>query len=167
LNDPAYQYWPVSSIALYALRNNILPLSLNTWYKYVHKLGIKRPRPQSRRKKSEVGIRAQRPHQLWHADITVFVTVDQIKHYIYCVVDNYSRKILSCRAYSSVKAELRRATIAEALKNVNSLIPSITLITEAEQNVSLDRNRLSLYIRQATLERKNYNRLHQCNNCKD
>jgi hypothetical protein len=34
LLDPAYQYWPISSIALHALKTNILPLSINTWYKY-------------------------------------------------------------------------------------------------------------------------------------
>ena len=79
LTTPDYQYWPVSSIALHALRRNILPLSLNTWYKYVRKLGLSRPRPASRRKKNVISIRACHPHQLWHADITVFITADQVK----------------------------------------------------------------------------------------
>ncbi len=250
LLDQKFQCWPVSSIALYALRENILPLSLNTWYKYVHKLGINRPRPVSRRKKSNVSIRAQHPHQIWHADITVFTTVDQVKHYIYCVVDNYSRKILSCIAHPSVKAELRHETVADALKKVNELNSPITLITdggpennlksflgnlshpvelrkalvdvhysnslieahnkilkynylyrmdihdgthlnivllkivddfnnrphisldgltpnEAEQNIQLDRTKLSNHIQQATLERKIYNQLHRCSHCKE
>jgi len=130
LLDRKFGFWPVSSIALHALRENILPLSLNTWYKYVHKLGINRPRSLSRRKKRNTGIRAQHPHQIWHADITIFTTADQIKHYVYCVIDNYSRKILSCIAHSSVKAELRQETIREALKNVNEVKSGITLITD-------------------------------------
>ncbi len=130
LLDPKFQYWPVSSIALHALRENILALSLNTWYKYVHKLGIHRPCSLSRRKKNSVGVRADHPHQLWHADITVFTTADQIKHYIYCVVDNYSRKILTCAAYPSVKVEFRRSTIEDALNKINGLNSFITLITD-------------------------------------
>lgn len=98
LCDPKFQFWPVSSIALHALRKNILPLNLNTWYKYVHKLGLLRPRGASRRKKNTTGVRAVRPHQLWHADITTFVTSDHCKHFIYLVVDNFSRKILALEA---------------------------------------------------------------------
>ena len=249
LLDPKFQYWPVSSIALHVLRNNILALSLNTWYKYVHKLGIIRLRPESRRKKNHISIRAQRPHQIWHADITAFVTSDHVKHYIYLVVDNFSRKILSWKVTDSVKASTRQASIEKAIEYVTDANDSTILITdggpennfkpfvggssypiehrialldvrysnslieahnkiikynylyrmdirdgtqlqkalfhtvddfnsrphislggltpnEAEQNLSLDRNKLSINIRQATLERKIYNQLHQCNHCK-
>ncbi|MFM9840168.1 MAG: hypothetical protein ACKVOQ_18020 [Cyclobacteriaceae bacterium] len=83
LTDAQFQYWPISSIAYYALRNNILPLSLNTWYKYANKLGIVRSRPHSRRKKSNESVRATAPNQIWHADITVFIAADKIKYYIY------------------------------------------------------------------------------------
>ena len=130
VEDKQFQYWPISSIAFHALKENILPLSLNTWYKYVHKLGLARIRPASRRKKGTVGIRALRPHQLWHADITVFVTADQVKHYIYLVVDNFSRKVLAWMVAGSVRAELRKKTIEDALRSVKESIPSITLITD-------------------------------------
>ncbi len=130
VTEPKFRYWPISSIALYALRNNILPLSLNTWYKYVNKLGLSRVKPTSRRKKSKVSVRAARPHQIWHADITVFVTSNQVKHYIYVVIDNFSRKILSWLVANQVNAELRRNTIKEATKNVKTSHPEITLITD-------------------------------------
>ena len=97
LLDPSNQYWPISSIAFASLRNNTLPLSLNTWYKYAKRLGINRPRPSDRRKKRVEGIRAVSSNQIWHADITRFVTPDNLVHYIYLVVDNFSRKILSWR----------------------------------------------------------------------
>lgn len=250
LSAPKFQFWPVSSIALYALRENILPLNLNTWYKYVHKLGIVRPRTASRRKKNIIGVRAVRPHQLWHADITAFVTADHCKHFIYLVVDNFSRKILSWKLKDSVKAEFRKATIVDALKKVKRVGSTITLITdggpennlkpfprglpyhlehckamidvdysnslieahnkiikynylyrmavrdgahlqnvlthivndfnnrphvslhgltphEAEQNLTLDKNTLSIYVQQAGLQRRTYNRIHHCDHCKD
>jgi putative transposase len=130
LCDTQYQFWPISSIALHALHNDILPLSLNTWYKYVNKFGLARQRPKSRRKKNAFSVRANQPHQIWHADITEFVTADRMKHYIYLVVDNFSRKILSWKIADSVKAEFRRATIEEALAKVNNDPQNITLITD-------------------------------------
>lgn len=130
LADKQFQYWPVSSIALYALRNNILPLSLNTWYKYVNKFGLARPKPHLRKKKNEVSVRAERPHQIWHADITQFVSGDHAKHYIYIVIDNFSLKILSWEIADAVKAEIRKSTIEVALVTVNGHHTSITLVTD-------------------------------------
>ena len=118
LLDPSNQYWPISSIAFASLRNNTLPLSLNTWYKYAKRLGIIRPGPSDRRKKRVEGIRAAGSNQIWHADITRFVTPDNLVHYIYLVVDNFSRKILSWRVADKVSKLIRRETIGEALKNL-------------------------------------------------
>lgn len=38
---------------------------------------------------------------------------------------------------------------------------------EAEQNLTLDKSKLSIYVQQATLDRKAYNRAHHCDQCKD
>ncbi|MBS1682224.1 MAG: hypothetical protein JST48_10975 [Bacteroidetes bacterium] len=92
LTDPLHQYWPISSIAFHSLRNGSLPLSLNTWYKYANRMGVNRPKPADRRKKFLTGILANRPNRIWHADITRFVTLDNVIHYIYLVVDNFRGK---------------------------------------------------------------------------
>lgn len=128
--DPSNQYWPISSIAFESLRNNTLPLSLNTWYKYAKRLGINRPRPSDRRKKRIEGIRAADSNQIWHADITRFVTPDNLIHYIYLVVDNFSRKILSWRVADKVSKLIRRETIGEALKNLKDEDQHFVLITD-------------------------------------
>jgi hypothetical protein len=65
LLDERFHFWPVSSIAHYALKNNILPLSINTWYKYASKLGITRPKALPRTKKRAESVRAKKPNQLW------------------------------------------------------------------------------------------------------
>jgi hypothetical protein len=108
LEDQRFRFWPIASIALFALRNNILPLSINTWYKYVHKLGLARPKSLARRKKTRIVLRSHAPHQIWHTDITEFETDDHTKHYIYLVVDNFSRKILSYKIADAVKAAYRK-----------------------------------------------------------
>jgi putative transposase len=115
LDDQRFQHWPVSSIAWYALRNQILSFSINTWYKYINKLGLTRTTPHGRRKKNKTGIRATEPHKIWHADITIFETLDGVKHYIYLVADNYSRKILSYTIARKVRAHIRRSTVLHAL----------------------------------------------------
>jgi putative transposase len=138
LVDPCFQYWPISSIAFDSLRNGSLPLSLNTWYKYANRLGVTRPRPSDRRKKSTKGIRANRPNQIWHADITRFVTLDNVIHYIYFVVDNFSRKILSWRVANKVSALIRRETIGEAMKELKNQDEHILLITDGGPENSLE-----------------------------
>lgn len=130
LTGNRFQFWPVSSIAWHALRNSTLPLSLNTWYKYVHKLGFRRERPLPRRKKNSVSIRARRPHRIWHADVTCFETADKVRQFIYLVTDNFSRKILACQVADKVRKVFRRQSIESAFQNVNTRISQLTLITD-------------------------------------
>lgn len=137
LTDRSYQYWPISSIALGSLRNNSLPLSLNTWYKYSKRLGITRPRPADRKKKRLEGVRATRPNQIWHADITRFVTADNMIHYIYFIIDNFSRKILSWFVADKVSFLIRRQTIDMALTNVKDQQKPIVLLTDGGPENSL------------------------------
>ena len=137
LLSPRYQYWPISSIAFDCLRNGTLPLALNTWYKYAKRLGIVRLSPNGRRKKRVEGIRAIRPNQIWHADITRFITVNNQVYYIYLVVDNFSRKILSAFVANKVSALIRRLTVGEALKTFRGGEEPIVLITDGGPENSL------------------------------
>jgi len=57
------------------------------------------------------------PHQFWHADVTLFRTMDNVRAYIYLVVDNYSRAILSWRVSLKLCAETRLDTVREAYDN--------------------------------------------------
>lgn len=108
-----FKGWPLSSIALYARREGLLNVSLHTWYKYARLIGIS-CKPLKCMKKTKVGIRANRAHQYWHADVSVFKTMDNIKAYIYLVVDNYSRAILSWKVSLNLSAQARLDTIKEA-----------------------------------------------------
>ncbi len=94
LVDPAFKYWPVSSIFHYARRNNILHISLATWYSYMNKLGIHRS-VLPRKAKQKIGIRAKDPHQIWYSDITIVKCLNGMKYYVYLLMDTYSRFILN------------------------------------------------------------------------
>jgi len=88
LLDPAFMYWPISSIAAFCRIEGILYLCDSTWYKLTRLLGISRPKPTSRRKKNKTGIRAKKPNEKWHADVSVF-KIAGIKYYIYLLIDNF------------------------------------------------------------------------------
>jgi putative transposase len=111
--DERFRYWPVCSIAYFALRKNILNISLSTWYHYINKLGIAKP-VLIKKKAQGPGICANRPHEIWHADIMVMKTLDGIKNYLYFLMDNYSRLIINWRAELRVSGKIRLETIEEA-----------------------------------------------------
>ncbi len=113
LADERFKYWPVCSIAHFALRENILKISLSTWYHYINKLGIAKP-ALLKKKAQGPGICAYRPHEIWHADIMVIKTLDGIKSYLYFLMDNYSRLIINWRAELKVSGKIRLETIEEA-----------------------------------------------------
>ncbi len=112
-NDEKFNGWPIASIAHYAKRENLLNISIHTWYKYAKLIGISKKPPKCL-KKRKTGIRANTPHQFWHADVTLFKTMDNDRAYIYFVVDNYSRAILSWRVSLKLSSETRLGTIREA-----------------------------------------------------
>ena len=112
LTDIRFRYWPINSIAYYALRNNLVNASLSTWYNCMHKLGISRPRIP--KKRYPPGIRATQPHQIWHADITVVKCLDGMKCYVYLLMDNFSRFILNYQVSEKVSGEIRKNSILQA-----------------------------------------------------
>jgi putative transposase len=113
LTSSEYKFWPIASIAAFCRREKILFLSDASWYKYGKLLGITRPKPESRRKKKKTGVRATAPNEKWHADASVF-KIGNVKHYIYLVADNFSRRILSWRVSHQLNAAIRVQTIREA-----------------------------------------------------
>lgn len=118
LTDPNFIFWPITSIAAFCRREGIVTLSNSTWYKYAKFLEIKRPKPSSRRKKNTIGIRASKPNQIWHADVSI-LKIDHIKHYIYLVVDNFSRKMLARKVSDQLNASIRVQTIQLAYQNAS------------------------------------------------
>ena len=94
LLDDRFINWSSLSIYYQALRDKAVFMGIGTWYKYANRLGIKNKFFSCNRKKV-IGIRASRPLQILHMDITIFKPLDNTKVYIYFIVDNFSRAILN------------------------------------------------------------------------
>lgn len=88
-----FMYWPVYSVSRYAAKQGILAACPQTWHKYKKLLGLERKK--IKKKKYPESIRATRPDEVWHSDITLYRTGDKVLNYIYIVMDNFSRKILA------------------------------------------------------------------------
>jgi putative transposase len=131
-SDMQFLHWPLASVYHQILRDRVAAFNISTFYKYVSLLGLKRKGPAHRRKNHQTGIRASAPLQLLHADMTIFRTADNKKHYIYLVQDNYSRAILSYRVADSCKAQLTFENLHEVLRNylIPSGVSSCTLLTD-------------------------------------
>lgn len=119
LQDEQYRHWPIASLALRALRKGWLKVSVKTWYKYAHLLGLRRRR-YHKSKKRRIGIRAAAPNEVWHVDVTKVPLADGRKAYVHLLVDNFSRCILAWRASLQLKAAHTVELIREAYQQVNA-----------------------------------------------
>lgn len=130
LQDKEMEHWPISSVAHYARRNGLLYASNSTWYKYAKILGIRQHPKKQKYKRKRPGIKASAPNQIWHADVTYF-RIGTEMYYIYLVVDNYSRKILSYYVSNELSARHRLKTIEEAYENEFGLVyDDVTLLVD-------------------------------------
>lgn len=116
LSNEKYLHWPIISVAHYAIKRSVLQVHPNTWYKYARLMKIKRRRHKKIYRTYEEGVRATAPNEKWHADITEIETADGKTSYIYLVVDNFSRYILSWRISDKISAAIRLDTFIEAIQ---------------------------------------------------
>jgi len=91
-----YRHVPTSALAILAQRLGKVFASAATWHKLIKERGWRRPRKRLHPAKPKIGIRAERPDEKWHIDTSIVKLLDGTKAYIHGVIDNRSRRILSC-----------------------------------------------------------------------
>lgn len=90
-----YRFMSLRGLALHAQRIGKVLVSPPTWYRLARKAGWRRPRKRVYPAKPKVGIRASRPNEILHLDVTIIKRLDGTRAYLHAVIDNYSRRILS------------------------------------------------------------------------
>src|SRR5690606_41770537 len=85
-----------------------------TWARIVKNMGWRRPRKRIHPQKPTVGIRAARPNQIWHVDVSVVRLLDGTKVFVQGIIDNFSRKILAYRVHAKLKPETTADLISRA-----------------------------------------------------
>ena len=93
--DPGLRHMPLRTLSLFAQRAGKVFVSVTTWARLVREHGWRRPRTRVHPAKPTLGVRASRPNEYWHIDVTILKLLDGTKTFIHAVIDNYSRKILA------------------------------------------------------------------------
>lgn len=110
-----FNTWSIASIWGYAIKKSHISMSKASWYRYCLGLGISEKRKADKKERKRGSVDATRPNQIWHIDVTEFVTADNVKFYVHTVLDNFSRKILAYTISRDKTAKTRLASIKEAI----------------------------------------------------
>ena len=65
-----------------------------------------------------------------HQDITIFKTINGVKHYVYVIRDNFSRAILACKATTEYSASFAKQTLESVLQEFDLTDKTRSLITD-------------------------------------
>lgn len=112
-----FSTWSIANIWGYAFKKGFISMSRTSWYRYCLKLKISEERKEEKQKRKRGSVKAERPNQIWHMDVTEFITTDYIKFYIHTVLDNFSRKIIAYTVSRDKTAKTRLISLKEAVKN--------------------------------------------------
>jgi transposase InsO family protein len=123
-----YAHISISSLQLLAQRCGELFCSIDTWYKYIRCFEWSRPWTIKKISRQKTGIRALKPNELWHIDVTVVNVRPGYKLYIQAVIDNFSRFVLAWRVTESIGAYETIETLRSAKNRASELLtPSSSL----------------------------------------
>ncbi len=105
--------------------------------------GWRRPRLRVHPSKPKVGIRADKPNEIWHIDTTIIRLVDGTKAYLHAVIDNYSRRILSWRVGASFDTGNTVTVLLEACQSIvaSDEVPKV-LVDGGVENMNRDVDKL-------------------------
>ena len=95
VTSPDFRHVSTGRLAILAQRLGLVFVSATTWYRLVRERGWRRPRLRVHPKGPKIGIRATKPHEIWHIDTTVIRPLDGTRAYLHAVIDNFSRRILA------------------------------------------------------------------------
>lgn len=110
-----FQYWSIASVWGYAIKKSHISMSRTSWYRYCLRLGVSEKRKTNKKQKKRGSVKANRPNKIWHADVTEFVTSDNVKFYIHTVLDNFSRKVIAYTVSRDKAAKTRLVSLKEAI----------------------------------------------------
>lgn len=117
MTKKSYQYWSIGSIWGKAVKDGAIAMSRASWYKYSRKLGYSSARKPIKKRQKRGSFDAHRPNHTWHMDVSRYKTIDNVTFYIYTVVDNFSRKIISHSISKKLSAETRVKSLRQAVVN--------------------------------------------------
>lgn len=128
--DPELRHMSVRALSLYAQRLGRVFASDSTWRRLIRVRGWHRPRVRVYPAKPKVGVRATKPNERWHIDLTVIRLTSGAKLYLHAVIDNFSRKILGWELAERVAGKTTTGVLERAAKFLSDE-DDVTLMTDS------------------------------------
>jgi putative transposase len=153
--DEKYKYWSLRSVYYQGLRDAVFQFHETTFYKYPRILGITRKSKKNYRPNKGDGIKSSRVNEYWCADVTIFKTKDNVKHYIYFVIDHFSKKILSYKIADKICGITRAETFKMAVEYVLSLQEQKSPDFKNNDNINSNGNESTLLVVDGGVENNN------------
>ena len=145
-----FRHVPTGRLAVLAQRLSAVFASTSTWYRFVRERGWRRPTIRVHPEPPDEGVRASRPNELWHIDVTVMKLRDGAKAYLSAVIDNFSRRILAWRVAESFDPANSVAVLVEAGRATDRSASPTLYADAGSENVNGDVDEL---IRSGLLKR--------------
>ena len=131
LKDNKFLHWSSGSVWGKAVKDGKISMSIQSWYHYAKLLGLGQNRKKFYKKRKRISVRAEKPNEIWHMDVTRFKTSDGNWAYIYTLMDNFSRRILSWNVNHTLSGKISlKSAIVEQFGNKNMETDNIDLIVD-------------------------------------
>ena len=101
-----------------------------------------RPRHRVYPAKPKDGIRATKPNEFWHIDVTVIKLLDGTRTYLHAVIDNFSRRILAWRLVLRLEPQTTCQILIEAATNLKDGDGATVIADSGGENVNHEVNDL-------------------------
>ena len=112
--DPALRHMSVRGLSLHAQRTGRVFASPSTWHRLIRAHAWRRPRSRVYPTRPAIGVRATRPNEWWHIDVTVIRLTSGARAYLHAVIDNFSRKVLAWELAERVAGKTTTAVLERA-----------------------------------------------------
>jgi putative transposase len=116
--SPEHRHMLVRTRALHAQRLGRVFVSAGTWLRLIRERGWRRPRTRVPPASPKQGVRATKPNEYWHIDVTILKLLDGTKVYLHAVIDNLSRRILAWKVALRLEPQNTCAVLVEAAKTL-------------------------------------------------
>ena len=131
VRDPGYRHMSLRALALHAQRVGRVVASPTTWARLTRKFKWRRPRRRRYPAKPKVGIRAHRPDETWHIDVTVIKLLDGTRTYLHAIIDNLSRRILAWRLVERLDPTTTCEILDEAGRHLDGALEHTSVIADS------------------------------------
>jgi putative transposase len=137
-----HRHMPVGALAMYAQRLGKVFAAPATWARLIKERGWLRPRKRLYPDKPTEGIRASRPGEILHIDVTIIKLVDGTKTYLHAVIDNFSRRILAWKLAARLEPVTTCQVLAQAAKELCPTLdpanPTTVMADSGVENVNAE-----------------------------